>query len=85
MGPHKPRILRGMVSFSILVAAIWTTITQNPFKNFPMINVCIDRIYIIKHDKMDKKLKVMNTFFLLYSINFPAKIAPNAYPKWELK
>ena len=43
-----------------------------------MIKVCIDRIYIIKQEKMDKILKVMNTFFLLYSINFPAKIAPNA-------
>ena len=43
-----------------------------------MIKVCIDRIYIIKHEKMDKILKVMNTFFLLYSINLPAKIAPNA-------
>jgi hypothetical protein len=71
-------MLTGTVSFSIFVAAIWTTITQNPFKNLPMIKVCIDRIYIIKHEKMDKILKVMNTFFLLYSINLPAKIAPNA-------
>lgn len=78
IGPQRPRILRGSVSFSIFVAAICTTITQNPFKNLPMIKVWIDRIYIIKHDKMDKKLNVMKTFFLLYSINLPAKIAPNA-------
>ena len=80
MIPYVSSRYTGTDSFIIFPQDTITIVTVIPLSNLPMHNVYIDKFCMIKQEIMDKMLKVKNTFFLPFGINYPPHEAPIALP-----